>query len=190
MNLSDVLSHTPLWVWVLLAFVLSRGIAALRPREVAAQRALILPLVFLVWGLTSLVSSRGPGFDALLFVAAGVIGVLVGAGVAWLSPAPILKTGGVLIMPGSFVPLVLIVAAFPIKYALAVAIATAGAPAEAAFYASLGAAVGGLFAGLFWGRTLTQFRRALDGARWPAVAALALTGTAPVAAPLREGPAS
>jgi hypothetical protein len=176
MTLFDVLSHTPVWVWVLLVFVLSRGFNALRLRELAAQRTLILPLVFLVWGVAGLIGSRGLGLDALLFLVGFTLGAGIGAGIAALSPIPGLKPGGVLVMPGSFVPLVLIVIVFPIKYALAVAIATAHAATEAVFYAAVSAAVGGLFAGLFWGRTLTQIRRALrqagSRADWGAVAAL------------------
>jgi len=177
----EILAHTPPWVWLLLAFVLSRGVAALRPREIPAQRALILPLAFLVWGVAGIMSSRGLGLDLVYFLVGGAIGAWAGAGVAWRSAPPVLELErGLLLMPGSLWPLVMIGFAFPIKYALAVALATADAPSQAAVYASLSAVAGGAFAGLFWGRALVQFRRALSGAGcasdWRAVARLAGSG--------------
>ncbi len=56
-----VLRHTPIWVWVLLAFLIYRGIMMLRPREVSPSRMLIIPVVFLVWGLTGMVGADGLG---------------------------------------------------------------------------------------------------------------------------------
>src|SRR5277367_3520 len=38
-----ILSHTPIWVWVLLAFLISRGIMALRPREVRRAESSSFP---------------------------------------------------------------------------------------------------------------------------------------------------
>ncbi len=182
MTISDILSHTPLWVWLLLAFVLWRGVAMLNPRAVEPRRALVVPAVFLIWGLTGMLSSRGLGFDLVWFALGGAIGAGLGMALAGFSAPPGLDVErGLLLMPGSFVPLALIVIAFPVKYALAVAIATANGPSQAAYYASLSAAIGGGFAGLFWGRTLTQFRRALSGAGrpsdWGAVAALVGSGS-------------
>lgn len=178
MNISEIVSYTPIWVWVLLAFIVSRGVAALRPREIAPSRALIVPLVFLLWGLSGLMNSRGLGLQSALFVVGLVIGGVGGAALAWLTPTPQLRpTAGRLAMPGSVVPLVLILVTFVARYALAVAIATAGDAPGRAEWASIGAGVGGVFAGLFWGRTLALFRRALRAAGrrtdWTDVAVLA-----------------
>jgi hypothetical protein len=38
-------------------FLISRGITALRPRAVSPSRILIIPVVFLVWGLTGMVGA-------------------------------------------------------------------------------------------------------------------------------------
>jgi hypothetical protein len=160
-----VILHTPIWVWVLFAFLLSRGLVALQEREIQPGRALVVPIVFLVWGLAGLIESRGVGFDLALFgvgLAAGFVG---GRLMAALTPPPRLALdAGTIVMPGSPIPFALILVSFAIKYAAAVALAlNAGSPAHAEI-ASASALVGGVFAGMFWGRTLTQFRRALDAA--------------------------
>lgn len=48
----QILIHTPVWVWMLLAFLLWQGIQAMRPRRTPIWRALIVPVVFIVWGVS------------------------------------------------------------------------------------------------------------------------------------------
>ena len=159
----DILSHTPVWVWVLFAYLVSRGVVALREREMQPGRALIVPIVFLVWGLAGLIESRGLGFDLALFVVGLAAGIFGGRALAVLTPPPRLSlAAGTMILPGSPIPFALIIVSFAVKYVAAVALAlNAGSPAHAQI-ASASAVVGGVFAGLFWGRTLRQFQRALQ----------------------------
>jgi hypothetical protein len=167
--IAAVIANTPIWVWILFAFLLSRGFVALREREIQPGRALIVPIVFLVWGLTGLIESRGLGFDLALFAVGLAAGVFVGRALTALTPPPRLALdAGTIVMPGSPIPFVLILVSFAVKYVAAVALAlNVGSPAHAEI-ASASALVGGVFAGMFWGRTLTQFRRALAAAGLPA----------------------
>ncbi len=50
MNLSEFFSHVPVWVWLLLAFLLRRGYAALYDRQMSTGRLFLLPVLFLIWG--------------------------------------------------------------------------------------------------------------------------------------------
>jgi hypothetical protein len=169
MFILTILRHTPIWVWVLLAFLISRGIAAMRPREVSPSRILIIPVVFLVWGLSGMFGADSLATKLALFAGGLLVGLAAGLGLAALLPAPRLsRTTGLLAMPGSPVPLILIGLAFTIKYVGAVALALNSDIAVHAEIAAALAAVGGLFAGLFWGRTLGQFARALQADGEPA----------------------
>jgi len=173
----EVLIHTPIWVWVLLAFIVSRGVASLRPRIVAPSRALIVPAVFLLWGLSGLIGSRGLGLDLALFAGAFVLGFFFGGALSLLTPTPrYLPETGAMAMPGSPVPLAMILVAFFAKYAGNVALAVGTDAAAHAGIATVMTLVGGGFAGLFWGRTLTLFRRALglagEGGDYASVARL------------------
>jgi hypothetical protein len=179
MFIYEVLGHTPLWVWILLAFLIWRGVNAMQPRAIAPIRALIVPAVFLVWGLSGLVGSHGVGLDLALFVVGAAAGLVAGGALATLTPTPGLAPDtGMLAMPGSPIPLAMIVAAFVVKYVGAVTQATATDPAMQVEIAAVLAVIGGVFAGLFWGRTLAMFRRALRGAGlsddWTALTRLAL----------------
>jgi hypothetical protein len=163
MFILTILSHTPIWVWVLLAFLISRGVAAMRPREVSPSRILIVPLVFLVWGLTGMFGADDLTLKLALFAGGLLAGLAAGWGLASLLPAPRLsRATRLLAMPGSPVPLILIGLAFMTKYVGTVALALNSDVAVHAEIAAALAAAGGLFAGLFWGRTLGQFARALQ----------------------------
>jgi hypothetical protein len=160
----QILAHTPLWVWALLAFLVYRGVAAMSAREVSPYRVVIVPAVFLVWGASSLFeSSDGLALNVAAFLVALLAGAAAGRALASLMPAPRLSpVKGLLAMPGSSVTLALNCVAFAAKYAGSVALALTSGGAAHAELASVAVAIGGLFAGLFWGRTLRQFQRALQ----------------------------
>ena len=59
MKPADIIFNTPIWVWALLCLLLFLGIRALRPTTSPLWRVGILPAVFFVWGLYSLVMLYG-----------------------------------------------------------------------------------------------------------------------------------
>ena len=54
----EIVAHTPLWVWALFAFLVYRGVAGMRTREVSPFRVLIVPAVFFVWELPACLDGR------------------------------------------------------------------------------------------------------------------------------------
>jgi hypothetical protein len=46
--LQHLASQTPIWVWLLLAFLITRGIAAMKPAETSLQKLAIVPALFAV----------------------------------------------------------------------------------------------------------------------------------------------
>jgi hypothetical protein len=169
-----ILQHTPVWVWILMAFLVYRGLAALSPSVISVRRALILPIVFLVWGLSGLIFDPGDAAARLAgFAIALVLGFVLGRFVALRSAPPrLIPDENSLAMPGSPLPLIIIGLTFVAKYALAVALGfDKSLQLSIVFEAVLGA-VGGLSAGVLWGLCLTQFARAV-GAGPLAILALA-----------------
>lgn len=116
-----ILSHTPVWVWALLTALVALGLWQRRERRVRPAQLLALPLALLALGLWSM----APGFvaqpvAALLWLLAIVV-------FSWLCrhlPRPAaarwLAEEGRLFLPGSWVPLVLIVCIFGLRYAVGV----------------------------------------------------------------------
>lgn len=58
----QILIHTPVWVWMLLAFLLWQGIQAMRPRRTPIWRALIVPVAFIAWGCRGSASATKTAF--------------------------------------------------------------------------------------------------------------------------------
>lgn len=124
MDILTILQHTPPWVWGLLAALVALGLAQLRQRRVAPLRLLILPAVLLGLGLWSM----GGVFLQLPLVAlAWLLALAAGATLGWQLPRPAaarwLAEERRLLLPGSVLPLFVILVIFGLRYASGVAMA-------------------------------------------------------------------
>lgn len=149
----SILEHTPLWVWALLCALVALGVVQTRTREVSKTRVTILPMAMIALSLSGVLSAFSPWLPALAAWAAGFCGVLVFGtpvlairGASWSAQTRRLR------VPGSFLPVSLILGLFVTKYVAAVALALhPQLAAEGAVAIPLGL-VYGVFAGLFWAR--------------------------------------
>ncbi len=155
----NILSHTPVWVWGLLAALMVLGLSQTRQRHVAPWRLLMLPLVLLGLGLWSM----APGFMALPLTAlvwlaalgAGVAlmaGRTAPAGTTWLPAAQHLR------LPGSWMPMLLILVVFALRYAANVGMAINPGWRHAPTLLLPLALLYGGFSGLFLGRALALLK--------------------------------
>lgn len=150
--LIQIISHTPLYVWAILAFLVYRGVLAMREREMAFKKLFIIPLVMVALSLQDIVHKFGAGGMGLAAWALGAAatGILVyklsaariGAGTA----------PGMVRVAGSAAPLVLMMAIFLTKYATAVMLAIHPALAGQPLFAFVVALLFGCFNGYFAGR--------------------------------------
>lgn len=62
--LQHLASQTPIWVWLLLAFLITRGIAAMKPAETSLQKLAIVPALFAVWSAWSIIHRFGASLIA------------------------------------------------------------------------------------------------------------------------------
>ena len=158
---ATILHNTPIWVFALLGFLIWRGVQALRAKTQPFWRLLIVPLIFLVMGLSRLAMARD-GIEPLLARLAAALVLFAEA----LSRHPRLvvvdRTSGLVTLPGSAIPLVRNVTVFLLQYGVAVASAMKLQPELAV--AILGHAVSGASAGYFsgWIWALWRFYRNFD----------------------------
>ena len=162
MLIIEVLSRTPVWVWVLFAYLILRGVKALHPREVSPARALLIPVIFLVWALSGIHTELSDWSVALVaFAFALVLGLFAGWWNAARLPAASFNLAtGKIGRPGSAVTLVLVILAFIAKYILSVALAMHPQLAGQSGFAVIFGGISGLVDGVFWGGTIQQFRTA------------------------------
>jgi hypothetical protein len=151
----QILTHTPIWAFVLLAYLVWVGIKAMRPRTVTIWRSLIVPAVFIVWGLSRLLSSRD--LAAPLVAWLGAAAVLLVVGLLTAKPLELDHATGEIKRPGSVVPLIRNITVFALQYAVAVIAAVD--PHDATAAAIVGRIISGGTTGYFLGRTVALLRQ-------------------------------
>lgn len=159
-----IVQHTPVWVWGLFSALIALGLSQTRAREMGLRRITILPLAMIALSLSGVLGSFGHVPVALGAWAAGVgtaltfaRGQVMTRGAAW-RPAT-----ATVVVPGSWWPLLLIVALFAVKYGAGVGLAMHPALAsDPGFAGACSVAYGGC-SGLFLARGLALRRLAVAG---------------------------
>lgn len=132
----QILSHTPAWVFALFAGLLAFGILQTRSRDVKAIPAYVLPAGMVALSLSGIQSSFGFKPSPLAAWAVGLAAIAVIGHKAFPHKGISFNSAnGTFYIPGSWVPLVVIMAIFFTKYAFAVmqgfGMAAAGSPVTA-----------------------------------------------------------
>ena len=150
-GLGDIVSHIPVWVPILLLYVITMTLRATKERTAGLPRLLAIPVLFVLWGISGLFSRHqvtAPlALDWLACAAAG--GALV-----WLVGRPIVlgvdRASRQVRLAGSWAPFIRVTVLFCAKFTLGVMMATR--PDIQGPLAFADAAVSGLSAGyfLFW----------------------------------------
>jgi hypothetical protein len=154
-----ILMQTPTWVWALLAGLIALGASQLHRREVTLRRTVLLPLSMALLSLYGLIAALGnahalPTALALWALAAGCT---AGAALLW-QPAPPKgcrydTATACFHLPGSAVPLALILAIFLTKYGVGVELAMQPQHVHDSVFAHTLATVYGVFNGILFART-------------------------------------
>lgn len=158
--LIQILRGTPLWVYPLFLGLVVLGYLQSKPRHVAPAMVAVLPVVLGALSLSRVLAAFGPAPAVLAAWAAGTAAALLlnrtlrqPVGARWSAAA------GSFLVPGSWVPLALMMAMFFARYALAVTQAMAPALARSAGFESAASFGLGLLSGLFLSRALWIWSR-------------------------------
>src|ERR1700742_3008558 len=138
-----VVTHTPIWAWILLTYLIWQGIKAMQPRTTSLWRALIVPMIFIVWGLSRLGFGQQAGAPLVAWIVAAL--VLLPVGVLTPRLFEVDHTTGQIKRPGSIFPLIRNIVVFAAQYAVAVTAAIH--PDDRAIAVMIGRAISGATAG-------------------------------------------
>lgn len=165
--LVQVAAHTPSWVWGVLAALVALGASQLRGRRAGLRRVLIVPVgmgVFSVAGVVSAFGASGP--TSAQAVGAWVLATTAITALAlWFQPtapegAQYIPSSRSFHIPGSAMPLALILGIFLTKYFVGVELALQPALARDSGFALQISTLYGMFSGLFAVRALRLWRLA------------------------------
>lgn len=153
--LQQIIIHTPLWVWAMLAFLLYRGWSAAADRESTIAKVALIPLLML--------ALSGHGVYQLAHVGAWVFGVAILAAVlsgriSWAAAGHagtlVYPARGMVFLRGSWLPLLMMVSVFAVKYVVGVMQAMHVGLVQGAGFTAVLSLVYGLFIGVSMGRLL------------------------------------
>jgi hypothetical protein len=177
--LGTVLSKTPLWVGGLFAGLLALGLSQVRDRQVSRLRMAIMPFAMTglsLWGTAS-AFGKSPLFGYVTLVWA--VGALLVGGLVAMSSAPAGTRHDAASrsfhIPGSWLPMALILGIFLTKYIVGVDLTMQPSLAHDAQYTLAVGALYGIFSGAFAGRAARLWRLTLRPAGTPSSSPLLTT---------------
>ncbi|MDN7181154.1 hypothetical protein M0D69_24805 [Caballeronia sp. SEWSISQ10-4 2] len=157
--LIGIVQHTPHWVWWLLAALVSLGVSQTQPRQRTLRAATAMPIGMAALSFYGVVSIFTQESIALVAWAAAMLAALaifhavgIGSKARWLAAEQRL------LVPGSWLPLVLILGLFIIKFGANVMLAMhPDLRVDGLFAVSVSFAYGA-FSGIFLARGLAMWR--------------------------------
>jgi hypothetical protein len=160
--LGTIVQKAPTWVWGLLAALLALGISQLFDRQLTPRRVIVTPIAMLGMALYGIFSAFGNGGQLGAAMLVWLIAAAASTALMLRPPVPA-GTGydarsGQFSVPGSVVPLLLILGIFLTKYAVGVELAMQPMLAHDASFALPIALLYGAFNGIFAGRGLRLLR--------------------------------
>ena len=153
--MAQLLTHTPVWVWLLLAGLCFIGFQQTKTRQLSLQRLIILPFVMLALSLLSLKNSFGSQITVYF---CWILSLLISACLVSMhrSSANGSYDEGSQLMTvhGSWLPFMLILGMFATRYILNAGLAMQAELAQQSVFSLSIATAFGLFNGAFLGRLL------------------------------------
>jgi hypothetical protein len=166
--LTHIVKGTPIWVWGLLVALLALGISQLADRTPSLRRVVLVPVAMLGFALFGMVSAFGSGPQlgpvALAWAAAAI--AATGLMLQLRTPAGTRfdAASASFWVPGSSVPLLLILGIFLTKYIVGIELALNPAQARDASFVLPVGLLYGAFNGIFIARAVRLLRLARQSA--------------------------
>lgn len=156
-----IVSHVPSYVWAILAFIVVMGLLQRRDQRVSRARLVLLPAVWAIFGAWGVESSFGMNALPLAAWSVGLTGgLLLVKRTGWPGGARHETETQRFFVPGSWLPMALMLTIFVAKFALGMSLALQPALAREPHIALAFSALFGLLGGLFLGRSRNILARA------------------------------
>ena len=115
----ELITHTPIYVWALLFFLIMMGLRARKTSIVALKMFVIMPTIFCAWALYAILMRYGTNFSILSFWTISLLlGIAVGNLIIRSYSLRFDKIKRKVEMPGSWMLLILSLSIFCLRYFL------------------------------------------------------------------------
>ncbi|WP_067067961.1 DUF6622 family protein [Roseateles chitosanitabidus] len=154
-SLLDILAHIPLFVWGILAAIVAMGVRMSRPMTMAPKRVVVVPLIWLAFGIWGVNSTSGLFSVAGLAWAVGIAtGITVIRGIGWPGQVSFDAATDRFHVGGSWFPLVVMLSIFVMKAYVGITLAVHPDVAHQIGFIVVTSAAFGLLSGCFLGRSI------------------------------------
>ncbi|WP_112663248.1 DUF6622 family protein [Microvirga flavescens] len=155
-----VVKNTPLWTWLLLAYLIFRGVRAMRRGVASLWRLSIVPMAFAIWGIWGVFERyHASSLSIAIWIASIGLGLVSGALLASRIEVRVDKKKKLLELPGSPLSLLSILGVFSLKYVLTVLAVIQPKTAVDVWFVIVDVGTTGLVAGAFGGRFINLWQR-------------------------------
>lgn len=159
--IGQIIINTPFWVWGLLAALLVLGFSQTRHRTAGLTRITLLPLGLGAFSLYGTISAFGTSPGVLgSWLATAILLVLLVTQVPLPAGARYDSSTRQFQLPGSWIPMALIMAIFLTKYVVGVSLVMHPELKEHANFSLAAGTLYGVFSGIFAGRAIRLLRLA------------------------------
>lgn len=157
--MSELISHTPTWVFVVFFILLVLGLKQTKERVVKVKTVFILPIAMILFSFFGVYSVFGLALLSLsLWIVGLVITLVIGLKLAYPKRVSFSSQSNQLTIPGSWVPLFIMMAIFFTKYVVGFAIARSLPVVNEFVFIVLISLLYGAFSGIFLSRSLVMFK--------------------------------
>ncbi|MCX5773481.1 MAG: hypothetical protein NTX05_02600 [Fusobacteria bacterium] len=146
MLVSQIITHVPLWVWLILVFVVFRGVKAMQTRIVPMRKLIIMPILMLYISIDNIHNFPG-------FAIGAVIGVIVGYILFSRIEMRVDRSHRLVEVQGSVTTLILVLTTFIVKFGLGIYMAMHTVVPNSSTGMTT-AAIIGIFGGLYISRLI------------------------------------
>lgn len=159
--MADILAGTPLWVYPLFLLVLWLGYSASRQRARSRLALIRLPCIFVVWSILNIwLNARNLGPSIASWAGGVVVGAAIGAAMFRSTRLARHADPELVVVPGTWLTLCLVVAIFAMNYVFGYLRATAPGLLDSYPGALLVTGLSGVSGGIFIGQAGVYLRKA------------------------------
>lgn len=155
--IKEIFIGTPLWVWILLFFLIKRGIAISQERPINLSKMFLVPMIFMIWGFDKMITKFSHlGYCLISYTIFILLGILIGY-LLYQKYQTFFEKETVIFRKKCYLPLIIILINFFVKYFLNVTLGISLSFYDNISFNIIYSAINGLSVGLFFGGIFYTF---------------------------------